>query len=729
MVPRIFVTLLKRLLVLCQHWGHQSLRCLLHLYSTLIRPSATRPHLPVVDGETGNSIELSQSRLAESLPDSACNSLIERPTVLVCASVPSTPPRARTYKHHASVDSYSSTILSPSSTLFGSPDGTLDVEEDKRKFAFPMGLEALTSGSPQSSEDCLAKPAGVIVPPRKSMKCLFPSLSSRYERKIKIESNQGPWKFKPLETFTAFEDAMIPDWTFHIQPEGQPYFYNKSPTLKFRYLTEAPLSNDGILAEVNLFVNEFERKASGVSGLPTNVEVVLEVDTDFWLYYLIDIDRRCVFWLDECLFDDVIPPNFGVERLEQLRHLLAFEFWQHTEFFPSHRPLPDGVLEELLGILVHSHIDVVTSLSSTAAYDAREIQALIGSVKHLQGLHPTGPSSSYLVTSAGNPPDGPSREREIFQFLWFPRSAPFIASERLKKLWIDNAIKTRHWKTFQLKLERDWEGFVLYSTVLLNGNVAFLAIPSVMSDNNGPLWYSPAAVASQISIVASLGSIIIGLLLVRQLRISASDCANDAIAYLERRTHPQLGLETMAILYSLPYALLMWGMLTFLGSVAIVCFYDVNDTATILTRMLYGVAWLFVLLLICWTVLTGWETTSHVNWRSLLPNFVFHPQAAWKDWRNGGKDEEGSDQEGANSDTETEDKNLDTRSVMSVRSSRLRTTVSMANRRKWRSRLRRLAETPKRRFTWNSTKSYELDEITPTKSRSSYFNEPSTSSH
>ena len=31
------------------------------------------------------------------------------------------------------------------------------------------------------------------------------------------------------------------------------------------------------------------------------------------------------------------------------------------------------------------------------------------------------------------------------------------------------------------------------------------------------------------------------------------------MAYLTQREHMQLGLETMAIQYSLPYALLMWG--------------------------------------------------------------------------------------------------------------------------------------------------------------------------
>lgn len=49
---------------------------------------------------------------------------------------------------------------------------------------------------------------------------------------------------------------------------------------------------------------------------------------------------------------------------------------------------------------------------------------------------------------------------------------------------------------------------------MLNVNVAFLAIQSV-DVNNGP-YHSPAQISSYLSIVANIGSITVGLLLVRQ---------------------------------------------------------------------------------------------------------------------------------------------------------------------------------------------------------------------
>jgi len=113
------------------------------------------------------------------------------------------------------------------------------------------------------------------------------------------------------------------------------------------------------------------------------------------------------------------------------------------------------------------------------------------------------------------------------------------------------------------------------ATVMLNANVAFLAIQSV--DVDADPRRSPAQVSSYLSVIANIGSIILGLLLMRQNRTKSRETADEAVSYLylpfffpicqrtqkraflQARHHPLLGLETLAILYSLPYALLMWG--------------------------------------------------------------------------------------------------------------------------------------------------------------------------
>lgn len=65
--------------------------------------------------------------------------------------------------------------------------------------------------------------------------------------------------------------------------------------------------------------------------------------------------------------------------------------------------------------------------------------------------------------------------------------------------------------------------------MLLNANVAFLAIPSVDNGENQNV-VTPAQISSYLSIITSVGSILLGLLLIRQHRVKAKETADDAVS-------------------------------------------------------------------------------------------------------------------------------------------------------------------------------------------------------
>ena len=72
--------------------------------------------------------------------------------------------------------------------------------------------------------------------------------------------------------------------------------------------------------------------------------------------------------------------------------------------------------------------------------------------------------------------------------------------------------------------------------MLLNANVAFLAIPSV--DPGYGTHRTPAQLASYLSVVASIGSIVTGLLLQRQHRTKLHDPADEIVSYIARSLTP-----------------------------------------------------------------------------------------------------------------------------------------------------------------------------------------------
>lgn len=68
-------------------------------------------------------------------------------------------------------------------------------------------------------------------------------------------------------------------------------------------------------------------------------------------------------------------------------------------------------------------------------------------------------------------------------------------------------------------------------TVLLNANVAFLAIQSV-DEATADSTRSPAQILSFLSVVSSIGSVIIGLMLARKNKVKHKEGAEDAVSFM-----------------------------------------------------------------------------------------------------------------------------------------------------------------------------------------------------
>jgi hypothetical protein len=113
-------------------------------------------------------------------------------------------------------------------------------------------------------------------------------------------------------------------------------------------------------------------------------------------------------------------------------------------------------------------------------------------------------------------------------------------------MWVDGIMHKSVWEECVKKMSDEWQEFVFFvssglhscnviksnpqqATVMLNANVAFLAIQSV--DVDGPRR-SPAQISSYLSVIANIGSIILGLLLMRQNRTKSKDTADEAVSYL-----------------------------------------------------------------------------------------------------------------------------------------------------------------------------------------------------
>jgi len=179
----------------------------------------------------------------------------------------------------------------------------------------------------------------------------------------------------------------------------------------------------------------------------------------------------------------------------------------------------------------------------------------------------------------------------ISPFFFF---APEVHLRGLEEVGEDLIVCAHGWSTFIGKLQTEWQEFVLYATVLVNANVGFLTLPSV---DNGSHYRGPAQLACYISVIFGTGSIITGLMLTRQHRDKLNS-APEAGAFLKNTK-----LEALAIIYSIPFSLLMWALISFFVAFLLECLLKPSDS---LSRIPVVIAWMFVGTLAMWCVRTWW---------------------------------------------------------------------------------------------------------------------------
>ncbi|KAK0463706.1 uncharacterized protein EV420DRAFT_1519585 [Desarmillaria tabescens] len=134
--------------------------------------------------------------------------------------------------------------------------------------------------------------------------------------------------------------------------------------------------------------------------------------------------------------------------------------------------------------------------------------------------------------------------------------------------------------------------------------MAFLAIPSVDEMGAGQQHHFLVQVLCYLSVASSMGTIIIGLLLMSHHNAMKYVGVDVVTSFLERHWQMRLGFERLSIVYSIPYALLMWGMVSFLASFFLMCLESSNPT---LLKVFVILALLLGTVLCLWCIYLFWE--------------------------------------------------------------------------------------------------------------------------
>ncbi|KAJ7847469.1 hypothetical protein B0H14DRAFT_2769993 [Mycena olivaceomarginata] len=433
------------------------------------------------------------------------------------------------------------------------------------------------------------------------------------------------------------------DWVGHVHPEGALYYAHESMNI----FTDCPMHEKSIFKTFMRFVHEIEefRSTNGILPDP-KVDLVLEVTTDeqgspTCGYYLADHGKRTIFWYHAFKMEH-LPRCYEVYGPRSANHI-QIELTAHSRYhcfvFPDNLPVTPGLVCELRDTVLYSIADSMASQTSTLPHSVDDLMRMLAVIESLKENIDTPYSGTACVISKflwtfeyhkfynfhGETFARLDRRTSVFGYVpahsllfWILTAILFNAPSghlrTLEELYVDEILNRSSWCRVVDTLSLEWQQHVLFATVLMNASIAFLAIPTVDNGQN-TFTRSTGQIAGYISVVASLGSVIVGLILLhrnqtRQDDIDAMVACHFALdasimtqiteqtSFLSNHFRAHFGFETLALLCSLPFALLMWGTIAFLIAFLAMCLQSSNDSARALVVcstavVIFGVLWCF----------------------------------------------------------------------------------------------------------------------------------------
>ncbi|KAI9458592.1 hypothetical protein BJY52DRAFT_412960 [Lactarius psammicola] len=384
-------------------------------------------------------------------------------------------------------------------------------------------------------------------------------------------------------------------WTISAHPEGVRYAHIKSHS-GITIVTEANISEPGVSDQLNVWLGVIWNTINEEHvHLLDNSDLFLEINQDAGTchYYFADHGLRTVFWLHTLSTTIVGPPSSYSSSC--LQYSPEENYWIHVELFPGTASQYSAkALNDLQVIFSNARTDVPTSETLTFPYTIKECEDFIKFLEHSKDhasspyivtcvarLWATVANHRFFIHSNEGPkhcqPSSNQSTSEVPKSRWGLVLAiiskmllfgfPDRYEARFEGFWVDQLVDASCWRehasetvedlkqtTVMGKLNRGCKG---PSLLILSSKILALlgaSIPTMqVSSSSGLVKASLFLCAFDLAVTS--------FLLQRQQRLLSTNTPTST-AYL-KDWNTSYGLQPIAIIHSLPQALLVWALLLF----------------------------------------------------------------------------------------------------------------------------------------------------------------------
>ncbi|KAL4079409.1 hypothetical protein J3A83DRAFT_1089265 [Scleroderma citrinum] len=355
-------------------------------------------------------------------------------------------------------------------------------------------------------------------------------------------------------------------WTACRHPEGALYYMNSEK----RTFTEVDVREQKNYSNVEYF-SEFlweelrfelrERDLESSLNLD-EVQLVLKLHPDddgVCYYYFVNPAGRSLFWLEEWDAPGIFDSCRSVDTLPHKGLAIQALYWRHWALFPTLFKVTPRLKEEAKAMIRHTLCgnpeELKTFLSLLEGVDSEwddnegygastfgriMMKFCMSPLSSLQlSLPDPCIDSNYYLNFHGEPCARLNFNQSVHGWKYHPSKmmmicaplfffSPVTTLQHLHTIFVDRTISKEKWNVFVNQLTSLFQDTNLLATVLLTSNVGFLAINSVDSGRGVSL----RQIASYLSLMASFGSIMLGLTFVRHNRTESRNSSFAAAHFL-----------------------------------------------------------------------------------------------------------------------------------------------------------------------------------------------------
>lgn len=402
-------------------------------------------------------------------------------------------------------------------------------------------------------------------------------------------------------------------WTACVHPDGALYFMKSAG----RVITDANLYQPTTLASINTCLEHLPMDFTYDTELMLQL-ASLDGEQVCGYYFANHVDRT-LFWIHEVPADKLCNGVEGLGSLHHFRYAIEAEYWLHCELYPGYKVVDPRSRDELKDLLLVAYTGNLTSSTSLSPFNGKELKDMLELMSNIdenrhndshqwvtarimgyfarakflnfcgqpfarldadQSVYNSGNESSWIATFS-------SWCINIFLF-----GGPHAYMSELRKIWVDHTISSVNWKDFNERLNSQWTSLALYATVILVSDVILWAL-SVVEDQS-----KVAIIIAELSIYCIVGSQLVSIMLSRRIRKDGERSATEIVAFLLKATKPLFGIGILAVIYSLPHAMLLWGLWLFIVAFSVIVYQTTSWLSVVLVSY-FGLIIIFGSIFIC----------------------------------------------------------------------------------------------------------------------------------